>query len=412
MLRDLDFRDLVFFVERFITHVRYKMSKVSKSEILQRNGFKVLRDVYYACSKAGIKAFLAEGTLLGHHRENGFIKHDLDIDLGILEEDIKKIGILERDLRRKGYYVKRKKHSAVFRYQEVRLDIYYFISQGEGIISFCLEPKDNSLFRYGFPATIFKQLDEAQFMGRLGVLVPCEVEHYLATAYGDWRVPIQMEHLFDPNLRIENMKAAILADKSGTEPKSISNLLRLLDKNGIVETVIVVGHKGDLIKKEIEKECTRVEITYVRNDKYAESGTGYSLYLMKGLMNDNTLFLEARAVANEYKMKRVIRSGYKNAIMIEELLDSQDAVRICADRRRRITNIGKTVPEQDRKKIAGTTSAISKFSKELLSRLFEQVERDVRNNRLDVPYEEYISRMIKEDRSFGDLKIIIPDIPT
>ena len=405
-------RDLVFLLERSIAHARYKMSRISKGEILQKDGLKVLKDVYNACNKAGIKAFLAEGTLLGHHRENGFIKHDHDIDLGILEDDIKKLGILERDLRRKGYDVKRKKHSVFLRYQKPHVDIYYFLSQGEGVISWCVEHKDNSLFRYEFPATIFRRLDEAKFAGRLSVLVPGRVEDYLTTAYGDWRTPIQMEHLFDPNLRIENMKAVILADKKGTEPKSIRNLLRLLDKNGIVETIIVVGHEEDPIKTEIEKQSTRLEITWVRNSRYAESGTGYSLYLIKGLINDNTLVLEAGTVADEYKMKQVTRSKYKNAIMIAELLNDEDGLRICIGRKGRITSIGKTIPEQDRKKIAGTTSGISKLSKELLSRLFEQVEQDVRNNKLNVPYEEYISRMINQDRSFGDLKIIRPDIPT
>ena len=405
-------RDLVFLVERSIAHARYKMSKVPVGQILQRNGFKVLKDVYDACSKAGIKAFLAEGTLLGHHRENGFIRHDHDIDLGILEEDITKISILERDLRKKGYDVRRKKHSVFLRYQKPNVDIHYFLSHGDGIISFCIEHKDNSLFRYDFPATIFRQLDETKFAGELSVLVPCEVEHYLATAYGDWRVPKQMEHLFDPNLRIENMKAVILADRRGAEPQSIRTLLRLLDKNGIAETVIVIGYREDLMKKEIEKEDTRLDITYVKNSRYADSGTGYSLRLLKGLINDNTLLLEAGTVADEYKIKQVIRSGYKNVIMIEELLNDEDGVCVCIDGRRRITNIGKTIPEQDRRKIAGVTSGISKFSKELLSRLFEQVERDIRNNILDVPYEEYISGMINQDRSFGDLKIIRPNILT
>ena len=405
-------RDLVFLVERSIAHARYKMSRIPAGQILKQNGFTVLKDVYDACSKAGIRAFLAEGTLLGHHRENGFMRHDHDIDLGILEEDIKKIGILERELKKKGYEVTRKKYSIFLRYQKPNVDIHYFLSQGESIVSCYIEHNDNSLFRYDFPASIFSRLDEAKFAGELSVLVPCEVEHYLTTAYGNWRVPKQMKHLFDPNLRIENMKAGILADKRGTEPKSIRNLLRLLDKNGIVETVIVVGYKEDLIKTEIEKEDTRLEITYVRNDKYFESGTGYSLYLLKGLINDNTLLLEARTADDEYKMKQVIRSRYKNVVMIEDLLNDEDSVHVCIDWRRRITNIGHHIRAKDEKRVAGVCSGISKFSKELLSRLFEQVEREVRNNKLDVSYEEYISIMIKEDRSFPYLKIIRPDMST
>ncbi len=404
-------RELVFLVERSIAIARYEMSKVSKSEILQKNGLDVLKDMYDACSNAGIKGFLSQGTLLGHRRENGFIKHDHDIDMGILEEDIKKIGLLERYLKKKGY-VRLKKSGIHFRHHKPDVHFHYFLRQDNDVISIYDEQQDDSVFRRDFPASTLTELSEATFANKLSVLVPCRIEDYLSAAYGDWRTSTQKEHVFDPNLRIENMKAVILADKGGAESKAIRKILRLLDKNGIVETVIVVGHKEDIITTEIEKEDTRLEITYVRNDKYSESGTGYSLYMMKGLINDNTLLLEAGAVADEYKMKQVIRSRYKNALMVEELLDDEDPIRVCIDRRRRVTNIGTTISEHDRKKIAGATSGISKFSKELLSRLFEQVERDIKNRKPNVPYEEYISMMIKEERSFGDLKIIRPDIPT
>ena len=404
--------ELVSLLDRSIAHARYKMSKISKSQILQKNGLEVLKDLYHACNKAGIKAFLAEGTLLGHHRENGFIKHDHDIDLGILEDDIKKIGALERTLRRKGYAVKKKKHSVLLRYHKPHADIYFFRDRGQGIISWCIEHKDNSLFRYDFPAAIFSHMDKATFADRLDVLVPCRVEDYLTAAYGDWKTPIQKQHLFFPNLRIENMKAVILADRKGTEPKAIGRLLRLLDKNGIVETIIVLGHKEHLIKAEITTQDTRLKIKCIRNNRYAESGTGYSLYLIKDLINDNTILLEPRALADECTMKQVIRSKHKNAIMIAEPLNDKAYPRVCIARKGRITNIGKTIPQQDSQKIAGTTSGMSKFSKDFLLRLFKQVEPDIRINKLNVPYEEYISIMIKNDRSFRDLKIIRPDIRT
>src|SRR6185312_12174765 len=54
---------------------------------LRINGEKFLRDFTEACDEAKMSPFLMWGTLLGCVRENGFLKHDQDIDFGILAKD-------------------------------------------------------------------------------------------------------------------------------------------------------------------------------------------------------------------------------------------------------------------------------------------------------------------------------------
>jgi len=52
-----------------------------------------LTDIHKILNDNNIEFFLVYGTLLGQHRENEFISHDTDIDLGIFSsnfsEDIK-----------------------------------------------------------------------------------------------------------------------------------------------------------------------------------------------------------------------------------------------------------------------------------------------------------------------------------
>ena len=50
---------------------------------LQKHGLKTLEHVHSVLSRNNIKYFIDFGTLLGFVRENGFIKHDDDIDLSI-----------------------------------------------------------------------------------------------------------------------------------------------------------------------------------------------------------------------------------------------------------------------------------------------------------------------------------------
>ena len=83
--------------------VIYEGVKVMNQEIGRDNLliFKRLAD------KAGLRFSLAYGTLLGAIREHGFIPHDEDIDLAILQEDIETFKNLLWDLREEGFEVMR-----------------------------------------------------------------------------------------------------------------------------------------------------------------------------------------------------------------------------------------------------------------------------------------------------------------
>jgi len=59
-----------------------------RRKLLQTKGADVLHDIEAIFSKHGIKGFAAFGTLLGIVREKGFIRHDEDIDLGIVPGSI------------------------------------------------------------------------------------------------------------------------------------------------------------------------------------------------------------------------------------------------------------------------------------------------------------------------------------
>lgn len=67
------------------TYDTYLIKK--KNNLFLKNGKKVLFDFDNAFTEAGIKYWLAFGTLLGAVRERGFIGHDFDIDVGVFKND-------------------------------------------------------------------------------------------------------------------------------------------------------------------------------------------------------------------------------------------------------------------------------------------------------------------------------------
>jgi phosphorylcholine metabolism protein LicD len=137
--------------------------------------------------------------LLGHCRDGGFIEHDCDIDLGMMEADYRKRGPLIELLRARGYTVRlNTDHEFSFMRAPFDVpgglhcccvDIFRFSTDGEGV-SYSLEDSArHELHTYLFSADIFARFQPVKFMNRLEVLIPGQPEKFLEQNYGDWRTP-------------------------------------------------------------------------------------------------------------------------------------------------------------------------------------------------------------------------------
>lgn len=163
--------------------VIYEGVKVMNQEIGRDNLliFKRLAD------KAGLRFSLAYGTLLGAIREHGFIPHDEDIDLAILQEDIEIFKNLLWDLREEGFEVmrfdRRNSLCSIIRKGEY-IDIYIFRKLCDGVREFNGEA---ILEKY------LTDLEEIDFQGSK-FLIAREAADFCLFEYGEsWQTPIAMK---------------------------------------------------------------------------------------------------------------------------------------------------------------------------------------------------------------------------
>jgi glycosyltransferase involved in cell wall biosynthesis len=61
-----------------------KKANIRRQQILHRHGYVALEKIDAALDRAGVKHFADFGTLLGFIRDNGFMAHDLDLDIGVI----------------------------------------------------------------------------------------------------------------------------------------------------------------------------------------------------------------------------------------------------------------------------------------------------------------------------------------
>jgi len=131
------------------------------------------------------------GTLLGCVREGKLLRHDVDIDVGILARDYGKKDKLIAAMHKRGYrLVFDRPYKLRFTHPRSRvwLDVDVVYSwNGKMITSF--EPNEKKVIASHFPLDAFDNFREVVILGDLAVLIPDPAETVLTSSYGDWRTP-------------------------------------------------------------------------------------------------------------------------------------------------------------------------------------------------------------------------------
>ncbi len=192
---------------RFLVAIANKYIAKKESKAIKKQGFDVLVMVDQMMRERNVKVFFTFGLLLGAYREKGFIKHDYDIDFGMLASE-RPDNIVDI-FKSHGFkfiresYIKTNGRITVdqFKYYGVPIDIYYYYDFDNEHIA-CFPPRKHEFKEWraanesdGFPAvnipcekTDFEDID---FLGHK-FYMPVKTESWLRDVYGeDFMTPIK-----------------------------------------------------------------------------------------------------------------------------------------------------------------------------------------------------------------------------
>lgn len=150
----------------------------------------VLYSVADALEKRGIVFFIDYGTLLGAIREQDFIEHDNDIDLGIFDDLCANYGVLfdiARELLEKGIRLKAiwDANAISFQAAGVSVDLNIYRKKGDQYIISLYGKKSI------YPEKHLDELDEIEFCGRM-FKCPRYRDELMTLGYGDtWQTPVK-----------------------------------------------------------------------------------------------------------------------------------------------------------------------------------------------------------------------------
>ena len=146
-------------------------------------------------------------------------------------------------------------------------------------------------------------------------------------------------------------------------------------------------------------------MSFVTNDKYAETNTGYSLMLVKDFIQDSGFIkFDGDVVFDKKILKKLIECKHDNCLCIDKNINiDAEEIKVIMDNQNRILKANKTVNPKD---AVGESMGIEKISKETAKLLFKELElmmQDKKNHQ--EYYEDAYERLIVNNVPFYALDI-------
>lgn len=91
--------------------------------------------------------------------------------------------------------------------------------------------------------------------------------------------------------------------------------LDALNKCGINEIIIVIGHKGEGIRKFVKNRNEK--FTIIENEIYKTTNSSYSLWLAREHIKEGFIYLNSDLVFDCRLLKKLLKSPYKDAMIVD-----------------------------------------------------------------------------------------------
>ncbi|MFX0547610.1 sugar phosphate nucleotidyltransferase [Roseovarius sp. S1116L3] len=141
---------------------------------------------------------------------------------------------------------------------------------------------------------------------------------------------------------------------------------------GISQFILVLGHRADQIKQFVDKTFRGIRVTYVINERYRDTNTGYSLMLASSAIGAGEFIkLDADVVFDVKVLRNLIDKALPNVLCIDRNIALEDEeVKVVTDEAMQVLEIGKSV---DPKSAIGESVGIEKISAKTAPILFAEL---------------------------------------
>lgn len=183
-----------------------------------------------------------------------------------------------------------------------------------------------------------------------------------------------------------------LGDLKANRPKAflqvgeetlIERSIGLLKRNGISKIIIGTGFEESYFQ---QLQKTHGEIITQVNPKYADSGSMYTLYLLRSFLANPFLLLEADLLYEEDALHQLLEDDREDLILASGKTQSGDEVYIQADSQGLLQNMSKKLADLDF--VTGELVGICKLSTKVFDSMIRFADAYFANTDLHLHYED------------------------
>ena len=152
----------------------------------------------------------------------------------------------------------------------------------------------------------------------------------------------------------------------------LERMIRNCQTCGVSEFVLVLGYLEAQVRRFVNETFPGLQATFIVNERYAETNTGYSLMLTeRAIGGTGFIKFDADVVFDAQILRRLIDSDFQNALCIDRdiQLDAEE-VKVLVDDQLRVLRASKTV---DPETALGESIGIEKISAETAELLFAEL---------------------------------------
>jgi choline kinase len=185
----------------------------------------------------------------------------------------------------------------------------------------------------------------------------------------------------------------------------IERMIRNVQSCGLSEFIFVLGYMEDKIRDFIKINFPSLDVTFVVNERYQETNTGYSLMLTEDAVDASSFIkFDADVVFNPSILCRLLTDSSENALCIDQNINLDvEEVKVVTDGLGQILKVSKSI---DPNSATGESMGIEKISAKTSSLLFSELREMMKNtdNHQDY-YEAAYERLIAKDVHFSAVNI-------
>lgn len=169
---------------------------------------------------------------------------------------------------------------------------------------------------------------------------------------------------------------------------------------GMSQFVLVLGHRANEIKQFVDKAFRGIRVTYVINDRYRDTNSGYSLMLASSAVGTAEFIkFDADVVFDTKILRALVDSNLPNVLCVDRHIALPDEkFMVEADDQLRVCEIGKSV---DPENVVGESIGIEKISAAAASLLFAELKEMMENPfHMHEHYEAAYARLVAKGVPF------------